>query len=50
MTDKKILEKIKKEWMLCARFIRKTYTLKYPRYFDETIEKEIDKHFKNESE
>ena len=39
---------VKREWIRCAKFIRKTYSLKYPRHFDFSIEREIDEHLKKD--
>lgn len=40
------LEQIKHEWRKCASFIRATYTLRYPTYFDRQFENDMDKHLK----
>lgn len=39
---------VKREWMRCAKFIRKTYSFKWPRNFDSSIEGSIDRHLKKD--
>ena len=41
------LERIKREWLCCAKLIRAKYSFKYPRYFDDTIENEIESYLKS---
>lgn len=41
-------ERVKKEWLACARFIRKTYSFKFPSHFDGEIESVIDEHLRKD--
>lgn len=41
-------EQVEKEWNRCAKFIRVTFSLKYPRFFDENVKRKIAEHLKGD--